>query len=152
MLLIRILLICFILIEYCTGQNAPHDEVKMAVNHRLKCTENETQTIACRNGGTCFATFIEDRFVRCACVKKYTGKFCEMIDINIIFKREREEKTTNAGLIAGIITIVLLFTVVIIILICKKKHKRETELLDKDQEEQKDLKTGLTDGNEIKQS
>ncbi|XP_071167829.1 uncharacterized protein [Mytilus edulis] len=136
MLLIRILLICFILIQYCTGQTAPHDEVKMAVNHRLKCTENETQTIACRNGGTCFATFIEDRFVRCACVKKYTGKFCEMIDINIIFKRSREEKTTNAGLIAGIITIVLLFTVFIIILICKKKHKRETELPDIKPEEE----------------
>lgn len=35
-------------------------------NHRLKCTVNETQTLACLNGGTCFTVYVEDRIVQCA--------------------------------------------------------------------------------------
>ena len=37
-------------------------------NHRLSCSDNETKTVACLNGGSCFAVYVEDRTVQCAWV------------------------------------------------------------------------------------
>ncbi|OPL33613.1 hypothetical protein AM593_03885, partial [Mytilus galloprovincialis] len=64
-------------------------------NHRLSCSDNETKTVACLNGGSCFAVYVEDRTVQCACYSKYIGRRCEMIDPEIIFDDKENLLATN---------------------------------------------------------
>lgn len=86
-------------------------------NHRLNCTDNETQTLACLNGGSCFAIYVADRVVECACLNKYIGNRCEMIDPEIIFDQSAREEEVRIGFISGFTALIILFLIVILILI-----------------------------------
>lgn len=47
-----------------TGQRREY--TTLPDNHRLSCTKNETETVACFNGGSCLATDVGFRIIRCA--------------------------------------------------------------------------------------
>ncbi|XP_063431204.1 uncharacterized protein LOC134713855 [Mytilus trossulus] len=95
-------------------------------NHRLECTENETRTLACLNGGSCFAVYVEDRVVECACLNKYIGNRCEMIDPEIIFDQLAREKEVRIGFISGFTALIILLVIVILILIwCKIRRRKK---------------------------
>ncbi|XP_071158559.1 uncharacterized protein [Mytilus edulis] len=97
-------------------------------NHRLGCTYNETQTLACLNGGSCFAVEVGDRIVQCACYTKYVGIRCEMIDPEMIFGPSEKEKDVRTGLISGATAyLILILIAVLVVLYCKKIKKRRKE-------------------------
>ncbi|XP_071167825.1 uncharacterized protein [Mytilus edulis] len=95
-------------------------------NHRLHCTDNETQDVACLNGGSCFAVYVEDRTVQCACLTKYIGSRCEMIDPEIIFeqyetKSQRKVKIACISGFGGLGYVLLIIVLAIVYKICTKK-------------------------------
>ncbi|XP_063431209.1 uncharacterized protein LOC134713857 [Mytilus trossulus] len=94
-------------------------------NHRLKCTDNETRSLACLNGGSCFAVYIEDRTVQCACVTKYIGSRCEMIDPEIIFEqyetRQRKVKIACISGFGGVGYVLLIIVLAVVYKLCTKK-------------------------------
>ncbi|XP_052095709.1 uncharacterized protein LOC127731019 [Mytilus californianus] len=97
-------------------------------NHRLGCTFNETQTLACLNGGSCFAVEVGGRIVQCACYTKYVGNRCEMIDPEMIFGPSEKEKEVRIGLISGVTAyIILILIVVLVVIYCKKIKNRRKE-------------------------
>ena len=121
-------------------------------NHRLACTENETQQKACLHGGTCLASVLDNyRTISCQCPDKYVGDRCQMIDPTIIFGREEKEKVTRAGLAAGITALILFLTVLIFILIWHRRYKRKKEREKEEKQKQQEeslLKNGdLNNGN-----
>ncbi|OPL33578.1 hypothetical protein AM593_05760, partial [Mytilus galloprovincialis] len=118
-------------------------------NHRLDCTDNETQALACLNGGSCFAVYVADRVVECACLNKYIGKRCEMIDPEIIFDQSAREKVVRIGFISGFTALIILLVIVILILIwCKirrsKKSKDNTSKSNKTSDQESLEKESLT--------
>ncbi|VDI76440.1 Hypothetical predicted protein [Mytilus galloprovincialis] len=127
MLLWSLLFLCYSLLFVCTEgcRRSSDSSNKITVkvnnetipeNHRLFCTKNETRSLACLNGGSCFAVYIEDRTVQCACYSKYKGRRCEMIDPEIIFDdKETGQKEVAIGLISGFAASIFLFIVFVII-------------------------------------
>ncbi|XP_071166066.1 uncharacterized protein [Mytilus edulis] len=112
MLLVSLSFSCFSLLYVYTEVNSQ----MIPENHRLSCSDNETKALACLNGGSCFAVYVEDRTVQCACYSKYIGRRCEMIDPEIIFDdKETEQKEVAIGLISGFAASIFLFIVFLII-------------------------------------
>ncbi|XP_071167830.1 uncharacterized protein [Mytilus edulis] len=89
-----------------TGQRREY--TTLPDNHRLSCTKNETETVACFNGGSCLATDVGFRIIRCACTFKYTGDRCEMINLEILFAMNKDKKEVRTGLVSGFIALIAL--------------------------------------------
>ncbi|XP_063431210.1 uncharacterized protein LOC134713858 [Mytilus trossulus] len=103
---------CFTLLHVYTDVNSQ----LIPENHRLACSDNETLTLACLNGGSCFAVYVEGRIVQCACISKYIGRRCEMIDPEMIFDdKENGQEEVAIGLISGFAASIFLFFVFLII-------------------------------------
>ncbi|XP_052100707.1 uncharacterized protein LOC127734743 [Mytilus californianus] len=100
-------------------------------NHRLNCTDNETQSLACLNGGSCFAIYVEDRIVQCACFTKYIGSRCEMIDPEIIFDQTRQRKV-RIGYISGFGGLGYLLLIVFLAIVYKKCTKQSGDVQNSD--------------------
>ncbi|XP_063431208.1 uncharacterized protein LOC134713856 isoform X2 [Mytilus trossulus] len=90
-------------------------------NHTQSCSDNETQTLDCLNGGSCFVVFIEERIVKCACYTQYVGTRCEMINTNRTLKQFEgtEEKDVDnrhiPGITAGVVTVFIVLLAIILI-------------------------------------
>lgn len=96
------------------------------VSNRKPCTENETLSQGCLNGGTCFVMEFEEghRTTHCYCKENYIGKTCFYIDPTLIFQREREDHVKAAAIAASVVGIVLFVTVIVCILVLRKRYIR----------------------------
>lgn len=96
-------------------------------NHRLNCTDNETQSLSCLNGGSCFAVYVEDRIVQCACFAKYIGSRCEMIDPEIIFDQsETRQRKVRIAFISGFGGLGYLLLIAVLAIVYKKCTKQRS--------------------------
>ncbi|XP_052100696.1 uncharacterized protein LOC127734718 isoform X4 [Mytilus californianus] len=86
-------------------------------NNSKVCTDNETLTSSCLNGGSCFAVDKGDRIVRCACYTGYIGKRCERIDPSITFKSFEKKEAINGRLIPGITALVAFILIVVLMVV-----------------------------------
>ncbi|VDI76441.1 Hypothetical predicted protein [Mytilus galloprovincialis] len=144
MLLWSLLFLCYSLLFVCTEgcRRSSDSSNKITVkvnnetipeNHRLFCTKNETRSLACLNGGSCFAVYIEDRTVQCACVNKYTGSRCEMIDPEIIFEQyETSQRKVKIACISGFGGLGYLLLIVVLAIIYKKCTKESGNFQNSD--------------------
>ncbi|XP_052100703.1 uncharacterized protein LOC127734722 [Mytilus californianus] len=81
-------------------------------NHTLGCTDKETQTLACLNGGVCFVVDANYRKARCACNIEYIGNRCEIKDQNMDLQQFSKEKKGMNGLIPGITALIVIVLIV----------------------------------------
>ncbi|XP_052100702.1 uncharacterized protein LOC127734719 isoform X5 [Mytilus californianus] len=137
-LLFQFFSLLFVYTECCirSSENSNKGKLKYKVNnqtipenHRLNCTDNETYTLACLNGGSCFVVYVdvEDRVVGCACLNKYIGNRCEITDPEIIFDQSAREKEVRIGFISGFTALIILLLIVIVILIWFKMKRCKKE-------------------------
>ncbi|XP_052685976.1 pro-neuregulin-3, membrane-bound isoform-like isoform X1 [Crassostrea angulata] len=108
------------------------------VSNRKPCTQNETVSQGCLNGGTCFVMEFEEghRTTHCYCKENYIGKTCFYIDPTLIFQREREDHVKAAAIAASVVGIVLFVTVIVCILVLRKRYiRRKAQEKEKEKNE-----------------
>ncbi|XP_052100701.1 uncharacterized protein LOC127734719 isoform X4 [Mytilus californianus] len=156
-LLFQFFSLLFVYTECCirSSENSNKGKLKYKVNnqtipenHRLNCTDNETYTLACLNGGSCFVVYVdvEDRVVGCACLNKYIGNRCEITDPEIIFDQSAREKEVRIGFISGFTALIILLLIVIVILIWFKMKRSKKA---KDTKSKSNKASGQSDPNKL---